>query len=275
MTASTLPDKAAVLAAFKDTPEGRVVVHAFDKLGSTSGWLGARRSKVQTQLENGCAEICVTDWQQAGVGRRGKTWQTRPGNITFSLLQRLHSPAQNLLGLSLVTGIAVSDVLEETLGLKAMLKWPNDVIHQDRKLGGLLTELVAGNGERAEARPFTDVITGIGLNVFHDDAVSAMGLGATSLHAAGFEIDQHERDRIVGRMTMKACTRLRALLGKRFFCTKCSMSCGLSRWVIDCRPAWWCPMWQGTACYLTYRPGVVLGWALDLYRWHQLPSLKD
>jgi len=200
MTASTLPDKAAVLAAFKDTPEGRVVVHAFDKLGSTSGWLGARRSKVQTQLENGCAEICVTDWQQAGVGRRGKTWQTRPGNITFSLLQRLHSPAQNLLGLSLVTGIAVSDVLEETLGLKAMLKWPNDVIHQDRKLGGLLTELVAGNGERAEARPFTDVITGIGLNVFHDDAVSAMGLGATSLHAAGCEIDQHERDKIVGRI---------------------------------------------------------------------------
>lgn len=178
-----------------------VDIHVFDKLDSTSAWLGARRESLASQLVQGRAQICVTDWQQAGVGRRGKSWQTLPGNVTFSVLARYNEPAQNLLGLSLVTGIAVAETLEEMFSLNAMLKWPNDIILDDHKLGGLLTEVITVPS-RAGVMPAMgcDVVTGIGINVVHDESVVGLGIGATSLMGAGVEMLSVDRDSLIGRI---------------------------------------------------------------------------
>lgn len=215
-----LPDAGVVSSAMMATgsepgaSQAQADIHAFEQLGSTSNWLRNNRDQLSSQLSLDRAQVCVTDWQQAGVGRRGKIWQTQPGNITFSLLCRTGKPSEQLLGLSLVTGIAVAQCLKSVLGLDAKLKWPNDVMLNDRKLGGLLTEVlpVTASVQRSSASsnasecvagdrtPGFDVITGIGINVLRDDAVKELGIGAISLREAGFEISKHERDAIVGRI---------------------------------------------------------------------------
>lgn len=211
---ASLPIKETLLHALGDENAHDVDVHVFDTLGSTSSWLNTQRETLDASLAKGRSQLCVTDWQQAGVGRRGNAWQTQPGNITFSLMSRHDAPAQSLMGLSLVTGIAVAEVLSDTLGVEVMLKWPNDVILNDRKLGGLLTELKQlpasvirpSNNGSPPARPAepespsVDIITGIGLNVVHDEAVEGLGIGATSLQRAGAEMSRTKRDELVGRV---------------------------------------------------------------------------
>jgi len=213
MTHGSQPDIGRILSASGAHNADGMAVHAFARLGSTNEWLREQRPGLLDKLARGQCQLCVTDWQQAGVGRRGKSWQTQPGNITFSLLQRQNCPAQALLGLSLVTGIAVAEALQESMGLHVMLKWPNDIILDNRKLGGLLIELISGSLSSAptpadyatnehkvidQTHSFTDSITGIGLNVIHDDSVTGLGIGGTSLHQAGFALDQHQRDTVVG-----------------------------------------------------------------------------
>jgi len=178
-----------------------VVVHAFEQLDSTSGWLHDHAACLAGAgmdfTEGGTVHVCVTDWQRAGVGRRGRQWQTQPGNITVSILASTRRPVAELMGLSLVTGIAVVDCLGDMLDIKARLKWPNDVLLNDRKLGGLLTEL-----NRVKALPdnagLTQIITGIGVNLRHDAEVLGLGIGATSLEQAGILSTSGQRDRLVG-----------------------------------------------------------------------------
>ena len=144
-------------------------VFFFEELHSTSQWLGQRAPDTEAHLP----ELCATHWQTAGIARRGRTWQTAPGNITFSLKTYTDKPIHALLGLSLVTGIGVARCLEETIGLPIKLKWPNDVIADNRKLSGLLTEVRAGD--------VNTIITGIGINVLANREVSTLGIGACSI----------------------------------------------------------------------------------------------
>lgn len=96
--------------------------------------------------------------QTAGRGRRGRSWFSAPGDsLTFSLLWRL-PPDTPLSGLSLAVGVALARALEDSGIAGVSLKWPNDVLLNERKLAGVLIELVPG------ARPAAAVI-GIGLNL--------------------------------------------------------------------------------------------------------------
>lgn len=217
---ASLPDKQTLLSALVDERAHSVDVHTFATLDSTSAWLSSQREALGASLAQGRTQLCVTDWQQAGVGRRGNVWQTRPGNITFSLMMRHGVLAENLMGLSLVTGIAVADVLSDVLDLEVMLKWPNDVILGDRKLGGLLTEVkqmpasvmkpsndgISSVQHDRAARGGADIVTGIGLNVFHDEDVEGLGIGATSLERAGAEVSQRARDALIGRVGGRVMT---------------------------------------------------------------------
>ena len=91
--------------------------------------------------------------QSAGRGRRGKSWQSRPGaSLTFSL--GLPCRPADWSGLSLAVGVS----LAESLHPDVRLKWPNDLWLQGRKLGGILVE-VAVSGDRRHA------VIGVGLNV--------------------------------------------------------------------------------------------------------------
>jgi BirA family biotin operon repressor/biotin-[acetyl-CoA-carboxylase] ligase len=181
-----------------------VQIHAFERLYSTSAWLKEHlpetvaASTKEYLLDN--IHLCVADWQTAGVGRRGRQWQTQAGNITFSLLSHTQKPAGELMGLSLVTGIAVVDCLQHHLGVQLRLKWPNDVLLDDAKLGGLLTELSAAEVTHEKPLAGTRLFTGIGVNLLHDPEVVGLGIGATSLQAAGIGTDRVLRDRLIGQL---------------------------------------------------------------------------
>ncbi|WIG54529.1 MAG: Biotin operon repressor / Biotin--protein ligase [Rhodanobacteraceae bacterium] len=82
------------------------------------------------------------DWQDAGRGRRGRQWVSPPAtNLQFSCLKRFAGGYAALSGLSLAVGIAVADALEDCGARGIGLKWPNDLVHGDAKLGGILIEL--------------------------------------------------------------------------------------------------------------------------------------
>lgn len=143
-------------------------VEVFDSLPSTSKYLGgiAQQSIKQSSSDTTLAkqlldrdkQLCVADWQTAGAGRRGKSWVTERGNVTFSLLLPMKKPPAQLLGLSLVTGICVAESLIDQANVEVQLKWPNDVLVDDKKLCGLLTELVSSTSE------VTQVVVGVGVN---------------------------------------------------------------------------------------------------------------
>lgn len=102
----------------------------------------------------------VTELQQAGRGRRGRTWVSGLGSgLTFSLLWRFNAGASALGGLSLAVGVALARGLREVGAADVALKWPNDILYQGRKLAGILIEL------QGEMLGPSAAIIGIGINV--------------------------------------------------------------------------------------------------------------
>jgi len=99
--------------------------------------------------------LLAAEEQSAGRGRRGRRWHSAPAaGITFSLGRRVRRPARELPALSLVAGVAAARALH-ALGIGAVrLKWPNDLVVDGAKLGGILIE----------TRAAAHAVIGIGLN---------------------------------------------------------------------------------------------------------------
>jgi BirA family biotin operon repressor/biotin-[acetyl-CoA-carboxylase] ligase len=104
--------------------------------------------------------VIAAEWQSAGRGRRGRTWHAGlGGGLAFSLLWRFAHGASALSGLSLAVGVALARGLAALGGPRIGLKWPNDIVADGGKLGGILIELagdVLGPGA---------AVIGVGINV--------------------------------------------------------------------------------------------------------------
>ena len=103
--------------------------------------------------------VVVTETQTGGRGRIGRVWSSPSGGIYFSIILRPNIRPTEALRLPLIAGIAVARAIETLTALKPKLKWPNDIIINSRKAGGILTEM------SAEVDRLDWVIIGIGLNV--------------------------------------------------------------------------------------------------------------
>ncbi|MGI8421190.1 MAG: biotin--[acetyl-CoA-carboxylase] ligase [Gaiellaceae bacterium] len=127
-----------------------------------------------TQLELGGADpagaLVTADEQTAGRGRLGRSWEAPAGSSLLASVVLRPSAFRRAAELSLFAGLAVAETIEAALGRQAAIKWPNDVLVDDRKLAGVLAEA------RAEA-----VVVGIGINV--NQAAGALPSG-TKLPAA-------------------------------------------------------------------------------------------
>jgi BirA family biotin operon repressor/biotin-[acetyl-CoA-carboxylase] ligase len=85
--------------------------------------------------------LIAAEEQTAGRGRRGRRWHSAPAaGVTFSLGRRIRRPAREFAALSLVAGIAAARALRALGVPKASLKWPNDLVVDGAKLGGILVE---------------------------------------------------------------------------------------------------------------------------------------
>jgi len=108
----------------------------------------------------GTGEVLLAEYQTAGRGRRGRSWLAPPGGaICLSLGWSFELMPRDVGALSLAIGVCVLRALGRQGVEGISLKWPNDVLSGERKLGGILIEL------RAEASGPAYVIVGIGLNV--------------------------------------------------------------------------------------------------------------
>ena len=108
----------------------------------------------------GHARLVFAEWQRAGRGRRGRAWLAPFGSgLTFSIGWTFADMPADLSALSLVMGVQVVCGLRRLGARQASLKWPNDIVVQGRKLGGLLTQL------RSEAGGPAYVVVGLGLNL--------------------------------------------------------------------------------------------------------------
>ncbi len=153
-------------------------VHHYFRIGSTNA--AAMEAAAGGEAEG---SVFFAEQQTAGRGRGGHSWESAASDGIYCsvLLRPQLSPADALL-LSLIAGIAVAEAVEQTTGLHPDLRWPNDVLIEERKFCGILTEM------NAEATRVRYVVVGIGINV--NQAVFSPELEpiATSLRlAAGRE----------------------------------------------------------------------------------------
>ncbi len=106
----------------------------------------------------------LAEHQSAGRGRRGRRWESPLGrNLYLSLIWHFGGDVTNLSGLSLVVALAVLRTLQQEGAQGIGLKWPNDVLWQDRKLCGVLLEM------QGESTGPWQVVMGVGLNVAMED----------------------------------------------------------------------------------------------------------
>lgn len=136
--------------------------------------------------------VCTAEKQTAGRGRRGRAWASPYGsNIYLSVVWEFDSGASTLEGLSLAVGVAVVDALAKAGVAGVELKWPNDVLHQGRKMAGVLLE-VTGDAEGP-----CQVVVGIGLNVKMPKSAS-VGIDQPWIDVASLTEVEFTRSRLVG-----------------------------------------------------------------------------
>ncbi|HET9834928.1 MAG TPA: biotin--[acetyl-CoA-carboxylase] ligase [Rhodanobacteraceae bacterium] len=133
------------------------------KLDSTSSELLRRVDELPDRA------FVFAEMQTTGRGRRGRTWISPPaGNLAFSCFKRFGQGYAALSGLSLAIGVAVTHALEACGVRGVSVKWPNDLVHHDAKLAGILIEL---GGEFLGP---CHAVIGIGLNLHLPQEARAM-----------------------------------------------------------------------------------------------------
>lgn len=110
-----------------------------------------------------CGTVVLAEHQARGRGRLGRHWLSpKYKGIYLSLILRPKMLPQGASILTLLTAVSVCEAIKESVGLETRIKWPNDILVGNKKLGGILTEL------NAEMDKINFVIIGIGLNVNND-----------------------------------------------------------------------------------------------------------
>lgn len=147
-------DAAALRAALAPETAARIAtLEIFTELDSTN------RHLLAAAPPPGLLRVCLADHQTAGRGRRGRVWRTPlAGGLCLSVSWQFADTPAELAALTLAVGVVVRRALARVAGLEIALKWPNDLVWDERKLGGILLEMTA------EAQGRCHVVAGIGIN---------------------------------------------------------------------------------------------------------------
>lgn len=147
------------------TDQGLSFLQAIDVQGVVSSTNDVAMRAASDGVASGY--VCLAEQQTAGRGRRGRTWVSPFGsNIYLSAVWHFYGGAAALEGLSLATGLAVAETLQALGCARVGLKWPNDLLVDTAKLGGVLLEMTGDPSGHCQ------VVLGVGLNtcIRHEDA---------------------------------------------------------------------------------------------------------
>lgn len=198
-----------------DPEDGERVAAVRAALGGTRfadvRWMattGSTNADALALARDGAAEgvVVVADHQSAGRGRRTRSWVAPPGgSLLVSVL--LRPPASVAGAASMAVAVAMAQAVEQVAGVKPGLKWPNDLVVDDRKLAGVLAEAdwpagsTIASGYRAPAgHERVVVVAGVGLNVSWPggaagsprlpDELAEVAQRATALNWLGADVDR-------------------------------------------------------------------------------------
>ena len=144
-------------------------IHYFPSLGSTMTE-GARLASADSPH----GTVILAEEQTAGVGRLGRSWSSLPElGVYCSILLRLSLSPASLPIASLMLGLSTAEAIEKATSLACDLRWPNDVLIDERKVAGILPHLVDNC-----------IVAGIGINVNHTEFPPDLRTPATSLRLA-------------------------------------------------------------------------------------------
>jgi BirA family biotin operon repressor/biotin-[acetyl-CoA-carboxylase] ligase len=153
-----MPDAAATWSPAPDLTR-RLAHTRFHEIRWFAG-IDSTNRHLLTEAAAGTGEgvVAVADEQSAGRGRHGRTWTAAPGAaLLVSVLLRPDLPPERLHLVTLAAGVAAAEAVYEVAGFEAHLKWPNDLVVDDRKLAGILAE----GADRG-------LVVGMGLNIRSD-----------------------------------------------------------------------------------------------------------
>ena len=168
---------ATTLAALLPEKKLGETLYVFDELASTNAF-ALERAKEHALP----GTVILADKQTAGRGRLDRSWfSPAKTNIYGSLLFVHEATIQHLGWIPLMAGVAIAQALEQQTGVRIDLKWPNDLLIAERKVGGILCDSFRN------ARHHTCVVIGFGINVnvSQSEFPSELQTSATSLQIQG------------------------------------------------------------------------------------------
>lgn len=170
MTAPDLMTEAEIKSLMHTEWVAKEVLY-FDTIDSTN-------TKAQELAEKGypSGTLVVADKQESGKGRRGRSWVSPSGTgIFMTLMIKPDINPNNASMLTLVAALAVAKAITSVTGEKAMIKWPNDIVVNGKKVCGILTEM------NAQFDYINHIVVGIGINVHNESFPEEISQMASSL----------------------------------------------------------------------------------------------
>ncbi|MXP67980.1 bifunctional biotin--[acetyl-CoA-carboxylase] ligase/biotin operon repressor BirA [Pantoea sp. Aalb] len=163
-------------------------------------------------------DVCISEYQKEGRGRRGKIWFSPFGvNLYLSMYWCFKQKPVTTIGLSLIIGIVITEVIQSLGVPNIKVKWPNDIYLYDRKLAGILVE-VSGKID-----DIVQVVIGVGINLaMNTTGVIEIHQDWISLKELGMTIDRN-------KLSVKIINNLQKSL---YFFEKNGLTPFISRWKI-------------------------------------------
>ena len=178
-------NESEIIKSLRTSVFGQKEIHIFDETDSTN-------IRAYTLADNASPEgtIVIAESQKSGKGRLGRKWISVPGkSLSFSIILRPEIEISNAPGLTLLIAVALSDTLHNFGEHTHRIKWPNDILINNKKISGILTEMKASAGN------IIFIIAGTGINIgpVADDLPHELKIIASSIYdETGIIIDRTE-----------------------------------------------------------------------------------
>ena len=169
--------------------------------------IDSTQSEIWRRIENHTiinGSVVIADIQTQGKGTHGRIWHTdEPDNITFSIYLQTDCPLEKIEGITIEIAQILVDILKKEYGITLEIKEPNDIMYNQKKIGGILTE------SKVHLETVKFLVIGIGINTNKMNFTQDIQRIATSIKKEfGIKID-------TGKVIAQFCNQLEVVMERR------------------------------------------------------------